>query len=104
MREKWADWEKLQEDIATLAVQVLGDGATDLVPEDLYRRVPEGGYKKDSEKWIKELEEELNGPMEEMNAAGEEALKKMTSAEKESERKFNEQKARIIAMITTEDD
>lgn len=103
MREKWADWEKLQEDIATLAVQVLGDGAADLVPEGLYRRVP-GGYKKDSEKWMKVLEEELNGPMEEMKAAGEEALKKMTNAEKESERKFNEQKARIIAMITTEDD
>lgn len=94
----------MQEDIATLAVQVLGHDAANLVPEELYRRVAEGGYKTESEKWMKELEEELNGPRQEMKAAGEEALKKMASAEKESERKFNEQKARIIAMITTEDD
>ena len=94
----------MQEDIATLAVQVLGDGTANLVPEDLYRRLPEGEYKTESEKWIKELEEELQGPMTEMRIAGEEALKKMASAEKDSERKFIEQKARIIAMITTEDD
>ena len=85
-------------------MQVLGDGAANLVPEDLYRRVPKEGYSSDSAKWMKELGEELQGPTEEMRAAGEEALKKMAMAEKESERKFNEQKARIIAMITTEDD
>lgn len=85
-------------------MQVLGDGAANLVPEDLYRRVPKEGYSSDYAKWMKELEEELQGPMEQIKAAGEEALKKMGTAEKESERKFNEQKARIIAMITTEDD
>lgn len=85
-------------------MQVLGDGAATLVPEDLYRRVPKEGYSSDSAKWTKELEEELQGPMEEMMTAGEEALKKMGMAEKESEKKFNEQKARMIAMITTEDD
>lgn len=85
-------------------MQVFGEGAANLVPEDRYRRVPKEGYSSDSAKWMKELEEGLQGPMEEMRSAGEDAMKKMRIAEKESERKFNEQKARIIAMITTEDD
>ena len=85
-------------------MQAIGDSAAKLVSQELYRRVPEGGYRTESEKWLKELEEDLNGPIEEMKAAGEEASKKMASAERESERKFNEQKARIIAVMTTEDD
>lgn len=79
--EKWDDWEKLQEEIAMLGVQVLGDQAGNMVPEALFRRL-QCGYKSDTEKWAQELEEELKGPMEEIKAAGEEALKKLAAAEK----------------------
>lgn len=103
LEEKWDDWERLQEEIAILGVQVLGDGARDVVPDEIFRKV-QGGYKSDSERWMKELEEELKGPVEEIRVAGEEALKKMAAAEKECDQKFNQQKAKIVAAITMDDD
>lgn len=89
MEGKWEEWERAQAEIMNLGVLVLGDGARDTVLDEVFRRM-QGGYKSESEKWMKELEEELKRPLEEIRMAGEEALKKMAAAEKvclERERK-----------------
>ena len=94
---KWDDWECLQEEIAMLGIQILGEEVRDMLPEVLFRRVNEEqtGYKADSKKWLEELDEALAGPMEEVRAAGEEALKKFVAAEKvcidkKTKRRWNE--------------
>lgn len=74
-----------------------------MVPDEVFRKV-QGGYKNDSEKWMKELEEELKGPMEEIRVAGDEAVRKMANAERECDHRFNQQKVKIVAAITMDDD
>ncbi len=78
MDKRWQNWEEIQKELAVLGVQVLGEPEK---KDGIVGNAPDG-CKVQSEKWQKELEEQLKGPIEELKAAGEEAVKKLAVAEK----------------------
>lgn len=80
LKTKWANWESIQQELAVLGMQVLGEkGMVEGV--EVKGRV-EDGFNMDLERWGRELRDALRGPVRDVERAGEEALAALEEMEK----------------------
>jgi len=78
LKLRWKRWDKIQQELVELGVEVLGEEATG------YEKVGKltKGYAAEKAVWDAEFNQQLQGPEEELEAAGKVAIEKLTAAEK----------------------
>lgn len=80
LKLRWKRWDKIQQDLVELGVEVLGENATG--SEKVAKLVK--GYAAEKAVWDAEFKQQLQGPEEELEAAGKMAIEKLAAAEKVS--------------------
>lgn len=78
LKLRWKRWEEIQQELIKLGVEVLGEKATG------YEKVGKltQGYAAEKAVWDAEFKQQLQGPQEELEAAGKVAIEKLTESEK----------------------
>jgi hypothetical protein len=74
----WEKRDKIQQELAELGVEVLGGEATGAETVGTLTK----GYAVEKAAWDAEFKQKLQGPEEEVEAAGREAIEKLAAAEK----------------------